>query len=210
MIHHHPSDAILMAYAAGTLPVLHQEVVKLHLAQCPSCREALRLGQALGGVLLDDAAPAVLSAGALDQVMARLDTASVDAPPRPDPAKPSRPPLDVLSAGRHWRHIGYGIRLMPLVSRDATGTRLDLIRVAAGIALPEHDHTGPELTYVLTGGFSDDSGEYHAGDIEEGDAGLNHRPRALDSEECICLIATTGYLRAKSLIVRLLQPVFGI
>jgi putative transcriptional regulator len=209
MIRHHPSDAILVAHASGTLPVLHQEVVKLHLAQCTSCRAHLRLGHELGGMLLDDEQPVALSDDALARAMARLDAAGSEAPPIAASA-PTLTPLEMLTQGRHWRRIGYGMKLMPLVARDATGTRLDLIRVAPGIALPEHDHTGPELTCVLVGGFADESGEYHAGDLEEGDVGLNHQPRALADEECICLIATTGYLRAKSLIARLLHPVFGI
>jgi putative transcriptional regulator len=115
----------------------------------------------------------------------------------------------LVERGR-WRMIGLGIKLMPLVPCDATGTRLDLIRVAPGVAMPEHDHAGPEVTCILRGGFADETGEYNAYDLAEGDVGLHHRPRALTGEECICLTATTGFLRAKSLIVRLLQPVFGI
>jgi putative transcriptional regulator len=209
MIRHHPSDATLVAYAAATLPILHQEVVKLHLLQCPTCRAVLRLGHELGGVLLDDERPASLSDDALAKALAKLDAAGSEAP-FAVPAIPPQIPLEMLTRGRRWRRIGYGMQLMPLVPRDATGTRLDLIRVAAGIALPEHDHTGQELTCVIAGGFADESGEYHAGDLEEGDSGLNHQPRALAGEECICLLSTTGYLRAKSLIARLLQPIFGI
>jgi putative transcriptional regulator len=209
MIRHHPSEAILVAYAGATLPILHQEVVKLHLAQCPVCRATLRLGHELGGMLLDDERPVALSDDALVRAMGRLDAAGSEGPPVASVVA-KLTPLEMLTQGRRWCRIGYGLRLMALVPRDATGTRLDLIRVAPGIALPEHDHTGPELTCVLVGGFADESGEYYAGDLEEGDVGLNHQPRALADEECICLIATTGYLRAKSLIARLLQPVFGI
>jgi putative transcriptional regulator len=209
MIRQHPSDATLIGYAAGTLPALHQQVVAVHVEQCPTCRASLRLGQELGGTLLDDEPPAALSDDALEHTLARLDASAAEAPRAPQ-ARAVPAMIEALSEGRRWRWVGYGIRLMPLVPRDATGTRLDLIRVAPGIALPQHDHTGPEITCVLKGAFADDSGDYCVGDVAEGDVGLNHQPRALAGEECICIIATTGYLRANSLIARLLQPVFGI
>lgn len=209
MIRQHPSDATLIGYAAATLPPLHQQVAAVHIAQCPACRARLRLSQELGGVLLDEEQPAPLGDDALAHALARLDASEAETPPAPQPPSAAAM-VATLSQGRRWRWVGYGIRLMPLVPRDATGTRLDLIRVAPGIALPQHDHTGPEITCVLKGAFADDSGEYRVGDVAEGDVGLNHQPRALAGDECICIIATTGYLRANSLIARLLQPVFGI
>lgn len=209
MIRQHPSEATLLGYAAATLPPLHQQVVAVHVEQCPVCRASLRLSQELGGALLEDERPAMLSDDALEHALARLDAGEAEAP-RAAKAPSVSAIIEALSQGRRWRWVGYGIRLMPLVPRDATGTRLDLIRVAPGIALPQHDHTGPEITCVLKGAFADDAGEYRVGDVAEGDAGLNHQPRALAGEECICIIATTGYLRASSLIARLLQPVFGI
>jgi putative transcriptional regulator len=209
MIRHHPSDATLLAYAAATLPILHQDVLNLHLVQCPACRATVRLGQELGGVLLDGEGAAALADDALARALTQIDAPGSATPaPAPAPATPIN--IEALSQGRRWRRVGHGIRLIALVPRDASGTRLDLIRVAPGMALPEHNHTGPETTCVLTGGFADESGEYHAGDIAEGDVGLVHQPRALDRGECICLGATTGLLRARSLVVRVLQPIFGI
>ena len=68
-----------------------------------------------------------------------------------------------------------------------------------------------EATFVLVhGAFADASGEYGPGDVAEGDVGLEHQPRALGRQACVCLAATTGRLRARSVIVRMLQPVFGI
>ena len=208
MIRHHPSEATLVSHAAGTLLPLHSRVLALHLAQCPACRDALRVGEELGGALLDAEQPVAMSAGALSRITARLD--AVVPEPRPVMRRAALPGLEALTRGRRWRPVGLGIKLMPLAPRDETGTRLDLIRVSAGVALPQHDHTGPEIACILEGGFADATGEYHIGDIAEGDVGLDHRPRALAGADCVCLIATTGYLRAHSLLVRLLQPVFGV
>jgi putative transcriptional regulator len=206
MIRHHPSASTLMSCAASTLSVLHQSVVAVHLAQCPACRAQLRFGEELGGVLLDAVQPKPLSDDALEHTLTRLDRM----PPATEALPPMPTTLAALESRGRWRWIGLGIRLMPLAPRDASGTRLDLIRVAPGTALPQHAHTGPESTCVLQGAFADETGEYHVGDIAEGDVGLDHRPAALAGGDCICLIATTGYLRADSLVVRLLQPIFGV
>ncbi|MBV8536625.1 MAG: cupin domain-containing protein [Alphaproteobacteria bacterium] len=208
MIRHHPSDTTLVGHAAGTLLPLHAQVLGLHLAQCPACRRAIGVGEELGGALLEAEPPVAMANDALARATARLDAMPVE-PPRVA-ARAVSPGLDAWMRGRRWRPVGLGIKLMPLVPRDATGTRLDLIRVSPGVALPRHEHTGPEIACILEGGFADATGEYHVGDIAEGDVGLDHQPRALAGEECVCLIATTGYLRARSRLVRLLQPVFGI
>ena len=50
----HPSDALLMAYAAGSLDEGQSLVVATHLQLCPSCRHRLQLMEAVGGVLLED------------------------------------------------------------------------------------------------------------------------------------------------------------
>ena len=201
----HPSEATLLAYVAGTLPTPHSIVIRTHLALCGECRETIRLATALGGALIEDAPPAAMTGDALARTLARLGE------PDRSPA-PARVPTTVedFATGR-WRWLGPGIRLMPLIRRDRDDARLDLIRVAPGTALPGHGHTGTEVTCVLQGAFGDETGEYHAGDVAEGDEDLDHQPVALDTgRECICLIATTGRLRGHSWLARLAQPIFGI
>ena len=201
----HPSEATLLAYVAGTLPTPHSIVIRTHLALCGECRETIRLATALGGALLEDAPPAAMTGDALARTLARLGE------PDRSPA-PARVPTTVedFATGRWW-WLGPGIRLMPLIRRDRDDARLDLIRVAPGTALPGHGHTGTEVTCVLQGAFGDETGEYHAGDVAEGDEDLDHQPVALDTgRECICLIATTGRLRGHSWLARLAQPIFGI
>ena len=201
----HPSEATLLAYVAGTLPAPHSIVIRTHLALCGECRETIRLATSLGGALLEDAPPAAMAGDALARTLARLGE------PERAPAQ-TRVPTTVedFATGRWW-WLGPGIRLMPLIRRDRDDARLDLIRVAPGIALPGHGHTGSEVTCVLQGAFGDETGEYHAGDVAEGDEDLDHQPIALDTgRECICLIATTGRLRGHSWLSRLAQPIFGI
>jgi putative transcriptional regulator len=158
----------------------------------------------VGGALFATLPPTPLRSNALARALARLDDrVPVGSPPTPAIT------LEALAVGR-WRWLGPGIRLMPLVPRDAAGTRLDLVRVAPGVGLPGHGHTGPETACILQGGYADETGVYGAGDIAEGDVGLEHTPVALPGPDCICLIATTGRLRAHTWLARLVQPLVGV
>ena len=77
MINHHPSEATLAAYAAGTLPGALALVAATHLGRCGACRGSLATLEATGGALLAELAPVPLSVDALDQLLTRLD----DPPP---------------------------------------------------------------------------------------------------------------------------------
>jgi len=47
--------------------------------------------------------------------------------------------------------------------------------------------------------------------MAEGDEDLDHEPVAIDAgEDCVCLIATTGRLRARSWLARLVSPLVGV
>jgi putative transcriptional regulator len=206
MITHHPLDATLVAAAAGTLPAPHLRVLAVHLAHCPACAGALRAAEAVGGGLLADLPPAPLRADALDRALARLDD------PAPLPAPASVTPavtLAGLATGR-WRRITPWIAMMALSPRDTTDSRLDLIRVRPGAALLSHGHTGLETTCVLQGAFDDGTAQYGVGDFAEGDPALEHQPRALPGETCVCLIATTGALRPHGWFGRMVRPMIGM
>jgi putative transcriptional regulator len=169
------------------------------------CREALLLTEEVGGALIAELSPAPLADDALDHVLARLDAPAAPA----FPVEAPRTTLAALATGRWW-WIAPGIRLMPLAGRDETDTRLDLIRVAPGMKMPQHDHSGPEIACILQGAYGDETGEYRVGDVAEGEPGLDHAPQALAGEDCICLIATTGRLRAHTLVARTMQRLLGI
>jgi putative transcriptional regulator len=204
MIRRHPSETTLIAHAGGNLPALHARVLAAHLSACAPCRDEFRRMEEIGGALFATLPPAPLRSNALARTLARLN----DRVPSASPPAPAIT-LEALAVGR-WRWLGPGIRLMPLVPRDASGTRLDLVRVTPGVGLPGHGHTGPETACILQGGYADESGDYGAGDIAEGDVGLEHTPVAAPGPDCICLIATTGRLRAHTWLARLVQPLVDV
>ena len=84
-----------------------------------------------------------------------------------------------------------------------------LLRVQPGLKLLHHGHYGAELTLVLKGAYTDETGDYHVGEVADLDENIEHRPRVLGDEECICVISGETYPRYKTLTLRLLRPFFG-
>jgi putative transcriptional regulator len=188
----HLSNETIFQFAAGQLAEPHRVVVRTHLALCADCAEAAGLAFELGGALLEDLPAAKLEEAALERTLERLDRQ--DAPESRHVVPTS---VEAFAVGR-WRRIAPGFRLMPLLSRGHDGARLDLIRVSPGAATPVHSHSGMELTCILQGGYRDETGTYHIGDFVEADESFYHQQSALDlGEDCICLIATSGRLRAR-------------
>ena len=219
-IHHHPSDELLLDYSTGALGETWSLAIATHLALCPLCRGAVADMEALGGSLLTDLPPEPMSAGAIDAVMARLDegvaadgAVPVSAPP-PDAATAILPqPLRGYVGGDvgdiQWQRLGLGAYQLIVPTAD-DGVTARLLRIPAGRPMPTHTHRGLELTLVLAGAFSDATGHYGRGDLQEADDSLEHKPHAAPGEDCICLAVTDAPLRFRSVAARILQPLIGI
>jgi putative transcriptional regulator len=52
-----------------------------------------------------------------------------------------------------------------------------------------------EMTLLLAGGFSDETGHYLRGDVALADPSVDHRPVADPGEDCLCLAVTDAPLR---------------
>ncbi len=218
MPHHHPSEATLLAYAAGGLGEGLSLVVACHLAFCADCRAGVAEGEAIGGSLLEDLAPAELDRGARERMLALIDKASpppVQAAPRRRAVDPLVPaPLAAYLGGGieaiRWRTLAPGLRRFELVPHDLMGgANLRMLRIAPGKKLPRHGHTGTELTLVLSGAYSDEFGQFGRGDVAEIDEDIVHEPLSTRGEDCICLIATEGPLKFESFIARAVQRFSG-
>lgn len=211
-ISHHPSEATLLAYAAGGLDEGSSVVLAAHLGVCPDCRQAVRVCEAVGGQILATLQGTGMATDALTRALARLDT---PVPPEKVPAAaptslgfPLPHALSPYPLG-NWRWIAPGIRHILVLPRRAGRSGLHLLRIAPGIALPGHGHAGNEFACILTGSYTDETGRYRPGDLAEMDTGDEHMPVADTGEGCICLIATDAKLRFRGLLPRLLQPVIG-
>jgi len=210
MINHHPSDFSLARLAGGTLGAGPRLVVATHLSGCPQCRRRLTSFEAAGGVMLDEAEPARLSAEAFQRALGRLGDADPRAEPQPRVLHPDLPPpLNAYEIGP-WRQVGRGFQWRRLRLPESPGANVIMLRVAAGQPVPHHGHSGAEYTQVLSGSYSDALGRFGAGDCIELDEEVRHQPVVDPDGECVCLTALEGKLRLSGWIGRLIQPLIGI
>ncbi len=224
MINHHLSDEMIMAYAAGSLPVGQAMLARCHLDMCPHCQQRLFQAQMVGGALLDDMEETAVASTGFDQLMAELDDPEQDAPIQFEDRKlfantsltdNSVPSVltEVMGHGLDdvkWKMVGPGIRQFVLPLESPEGEKVRLLKLSPGFVTPQHSHHGCEMTLVLRGSFSDESGRYKVGDIQEADDDIDHQPVADTDEDCICLTVTDAPLEFKNVMTRLLQPIVGI
>jgi len=208
-IMHHPSDATLAAFAAGTLDGARSLVVATHLSLCPACRKAVRTFEHVGGALLDEAAPSGMKPGALERAMAQLG--------EPEPvARQARAseenlpaPLSHYELGS-WRWIGRGVQWRSVAVDAADGCRVFMLKAAGGTRLPRHRHTDTEWTCVFQGAFRHDLGRFGPGDFDEADDSVEHNPFVEEGAPCICLVVLAGSIELQGWMGKLLQPLIRI
>ncbi len=218
-INHHPSLEILLDYASGALGETWSLGISTHLSLCMLCRKTISEMESVGGQLLEEIGYKEMAEGAFDALVARLDLESnsdedIDSLCVSDGHIPVLPqPLRGYVGGDvkelTWQRLGFGAyQLMIPTNSDLAIARL--LRIPAGRSVPEHTHQGLELTLVLSGAFSDLTGHYATGDLQEADDDVQHQPHADAGKDCICLAITEAPLRFKSLAARIMQPILAI
>jgi putative transcriptional regulator len=210
-IKHHLSDALLMAYSAGTLPEAFSLTVATHISMCDDCRARLTAFDTVGGSLVDQCGAVAMSDGSLNATLAMLNApATTPVITRPKGVLPA--PLGDYVGGDldavNWRPVGMGVKQAILPTSPDASARL--LYIPAGAAVPDHGHSGTELTLVLQGAFSDATDHFGPGDIEIADEELDHMPVADIGADCICLAATDAPLKFKSWLPRIAQPFLRI
>ncbi len=215
---HHPHEATLLAYAAGSLEEALAVVVATHAAWCTRCRDRIAQAERIGGALLEAGPDRELSPGLLARVMDAID----DPAPRPLVASDSGVPVDDPDLPRPlarvigcrldevpWTRLGKGMWLHELRLSPGARGKLRLVRLLPGHALPDHGHRGDEISQVLRGSYSDHLGRFTRGDAAEVGEDVEHRPVVDSDEECICVVGNEGDVRLTG-IVSTVKPLAGL
>jgi len=208
-ITHHISQDLLAAYAVGHLPKAFSVVIAAHISLCDECRASYEALQALGGAVMESTGSEKVSDRLLTSVLDRLDDDWDDETAYERSGIYPGPVMETMNGRQpRWKKLGMGVK-QDILLADAEGS-VRLLYIPPGQAVPDHGHNGQELTLVLQGSFSDETGHFGVGDLEIADESLEHTPIAEDGVACICLAATDASLKFNAFFPRLLQPIFRI
>ena len=220
-------SALLLDYVTGALDRPLEILVETHISLNSQSAKQLRMLMQLGGVLLEECEPVSLSEGALDAVMREIsDLEDADthnqasATSMQDNIVSFTPPSNAtstkhlprpladyipdLSCDKSWRRISKGLSQCR-ITFNGTEVEANIYRIAPGTAIPVHSHEGTEVTLVLAGGFTDETGAFGPGDIAIQETGATHKPVADDDGECIVFAINEGNIRLANPIGRVLS-----
>jgi putative transcriptional regulator len=218
-INHHPNDESLLDYASGAMREAWSIAVSTHITLCSKCRGSISEIEAIGGSMLSQMPPTSSNQSCIIDFEKIINN---DFLPCNETAKmltkidiieklpnPLNNYLGKSLSEISWKSLGFGASqfLIPIDDKSATAR---LIKISAGKKVPKHSHQGLEMTLVLSGSFSDNTGHYTVGDLQEANEELDHQPHASSLSNCICLAITDAPLRFNSLTARLIQPIIGI
>jgi putative transcriptional regulator len=212
----HPKHELLVAYAAGSLPMSQALCISIHLEHCPECTQNMyrlnQLGSELMQQLQPDPPPPDLKVKLLNQIdQISINEASGEKfVPQLNIENQSLPRcLHQFIKTRYedisWKRLSSDIHNYELC-RDQNNAKVELLRIKPGGTSGTHSHMGDEYTVILEGSFSDESGLYHQGDFLVRDSRHQHTPVATIDKECICLAVTEAPIQLTGFFGRLLNP----
>ncbi|MFT2098497.1 ChrR family anti-sigma-E factor [Marinomonas sp. 2405UD66-6] len=222
---YHPSIEMLTDYAAGSLPLAHSLCVSAHLEHCRECQQQVRKLEMVGSHLFDQAVTDHHHLNSLKesllkkltQAESKQDEEVLQATIEPKTTEEKfwdnykipnslRQFISNSYEELNWMRLSPSFKIATL-HNEKGGAQIALTRVKAGSHMPHHAHTGEEITLVLEGAFSDESGVYRKGDFISRDASHKHKPIVTKDAECICLTVLDAPIEFTGWLARLLNPI---
>ena len=198
---------IYSSYAAGCLDPAFCLMLETQAAIRPDIDRAIARAETIAGIVLESEDAAELSDGAAARALAMIDAYEATERPDADAVSQACDTLDeilhlpeplreaALCALRDhkWQNLTQGIRRLKL---DAgSEAEVELYRIEPGRSVPRHSHKGNELTLVVSGGFSDESGQYGPGDLSIKGPADTHQPTGDEDGVCFALAVRDGGLK---------------
>ena len=183
---------------------------------CDECREFVAAMEDAGGQMLEATEPVAMREGSLALAMARI---GLEQPRAPVVRRKASPLAAVWQPEKNellgydlgpWRWVSPGLHFRSVKVPAAGDTRVFMLKAVPGLKIPQHKHTGTELTCVLSGAFIHEGGRYAAGDCDDADQDVGHSPVIDEGEPCICLVAMQGDIRLTGFFGRMIQPFIRI
>ena len=211
---------IYAAYASGTLDPALSLLLGTQRSLRGDTDTALALGDILSGALLEREEPAQMANNALQSALSAIDALETGQNIVNSPAGLASNALDEIlalpeplrgfaidAAGKAgWKRTAPGIQRLTLdVGSDV---ETEIYRIEPGTAVPRHSHEGSEFTLVVSGGFTDETGNFGPGDLSVKGPEDTHQPIADQGEICFTLAVRDGGLKFTG-IMGLIQKLVG-
>ncbi len=198
-VFHHPSDALLLDFSAGNMEKPLSILVGAHLSLCPDCQRLAQGLDALGGAILENSYKQNQNIEILETIISqRNEYEQISAVKKPNqPIEGIHLPEPLLSycsnnfEFRKWSILAPGISYVTL-AEEPKQYKFRLYKILPGTKSLTHTHAGQEITLILNGGFTDNTGHYIRGDFVEMGPRDEHQPKTVLGEDCICVVFTDG------------------
>ncbi|MEJ2913525.1 ChrR family anti-sigma-E factor [Pseudoalteromonas sp. C12FD-1] len=221
MIKHHPSETLLAQYCSAQLPASLSVAVSIHVDMCPVCQAKVAQLEAENAkeVFSESQSSSSTVKNSHDTEEVDFDTDLLNlitADPSIDEVYEVEPVTiqvnehnyelpRALTRISHGRFTQVGKLARSRVAIDDGPLRSSLLHIGAGGEIPEHTHTGFEVTLLLDGEFSDEEGSYVPGDFIWQDGSHQHTP--LTKNGCLCFTVVSSALHFNKGLSKLLNPI---
>jgi anti-sigma factor ChrR (cupin superfamily) len=168
-------EELAAGYALGALDSAEAAELEALIANDARVREEVSSFMEAAAALVAAACPSVPPT---PELSARILAAVAATPQEKQAGRISSIPegFSVVRNGESvWKESGIpGFRMKILSADPRTGTQIILAELAAGGRIPEHDHTGVEELYILTGHLHTEGCVLGPGDFLRAEAGTHH------------------------------------
>jgi putative transcriptional regulator len=185
-------NILLKRYAEGDLPFPQHLVMQSHMSLSPETSKKVNFFETKAAQTLDKIPPIPPTDRCWERVLGQIrhvPTSSIKSPQTTN----AIPDCVHAWLKNPWQPVTNRIRQQSLIKQD--GQHCYLLEARAGTRLPMHTHEGEEWVLLLTGSLSEDGQTYRRGDLVVADSSISHAPLVGDSEDCLCLVATTAPVR---------------
>ncbi|MCF6434376.1 MULTISPECIES: ChrR family anti-sigma-E factor [Pseudoalteromonas] len=211
MIKHHPTEQLLIQFSQGALPATLSIAVAAHLELCECCRiKVQNLEQSNAEALFTDFEDDMAQdefANLFEQITANddIDMPKGNAPQTLNYQNKTIELPRAIANSQLSSFVQLGKLARARLQVDDGELRASLLQIAAGGEIPHHTHTGFELTLLLDGEFSDESGAYVPGDFIWLDGRHHHSPAT--ESGCLCFTVVNSALHFNKGLSKLLNPI---
>jgi putative transcriptional regulator len=200
-MNNHPDIDFLLKYSSGQLEPALSVAIGVHVQECKMCQKQIVQLEEVGGAALESVNEELVSDELFNKLLADVEQLPTEqttsAYENFAVAEIDKPFLQLLSerdySSLEWQKVTRNISKATVAMNDPR-FQVELLKFAPRAKIPQHTHTGSEVTVVLEGDFSDKGGIYRSGEFIVNDSSVEHQPLAGD-DGCVCLAITDAPLK---------------